>query len=197
MRKLWAGSAIGFAAAVLALIVGHLPLFVVAEAKLYDWRLSRAARAYGQPNTGIALVEINDASLIELAPLIGRWPWPRVTHASIIDFLAKGGAKVIAYDLQLTEPDSRLSFQYGDQVMSGDISDAELSAAIGRAGNVVLLADAVYEGVTGVESRPSDPLPDAGYPFSELAEPRDRIAAPMPAFAAGARALGHNRLELD
>src|ERR1700742_266667 len=33
-----------------------------------------------------------------------QWPFPRRYHAKVIDRLAKDGAKVIAYDVQFTEP---------------------------------------------------------------------------------------------
>jgi adenylate cyclase len=46
---------------------------------------------------------------------VGRWPWPRTRTAEIIQRLAEGGAKVIALDLVLREPDenSRLVLARG------------------------------------------------------------------------------------
>ena len=195
MRKLAAGLAIGIVAGALALAIGHTPPFVTAEAKLYDMRMRRAAGS-GAPRADIALVEINETSLRDLEPLLGRWPWPRLTHAMLIDFIAKGHPKAIAYDVLFTEPDSRLSFQFGDQVLSGAESDAALAGAVRRAGNVVLLAEAAYEGVTGTLARSSS-IPDAGYLYDEGAPERPVVTPPIPALAAGARALGHNWLVLD
>ena len=196
MRKLWAGAAIGMAAAIVALVISHQPLFVVGEAKLYDWRMQRAVRT-GQPRQDIALVEINEASLRELEPLLGRWPWPRVTHANLIDFIASGGPKVIAYDVLFTEPDTRLSFQYGEHVLSGDQSDGELGRAIQSAGNVIMLADAVFEGITGVAASEGRPIPATGYPETLPATPREIITPPLDAYTAAARAIGHNYLVID
>ena len=36
---------------------------------------------------------------------MGRWPWPRTRTAEIIQRLAEGGAKVIALDILMNEPD--------------------------------------------------------------------------------------------
>jgi CHASE2 domain-containing sensor protein len=62
---------------------GHHPL-EIAELKTYDWRLTQTAR----PDTArkdIALIEIDEYSLRNLQPYAGRWPWPRVVHAMLID----------------------------------------------------------------------------------------------------------------
>ena len=195
MRKLAAGLAIGLVAGALALAIGHTPPFVTAESKLYDMRMRWAARS-GAPRADIALVEINEISLRDLEPLLGRWPWPRLTHAMLIDFIAKGQPKAIAYDVLFTESDSRLAFQFGEQILSGAESDAALASAVRGAGNVILLAEAVNEGVTGTLAR-SASIPDSGYAHDEAAPERPVVTPPIAALAAGARALGHNWLVLD
>lgn len=195
MRKIAAGLGIGLVAGALALAIAHTPPFVTAEAKLYDMRMRWAARS-GQPRADIALVEINETSLRDLEPLVGRWPWPRLMHAMLIDFIASGEPRVIAYDVAFLEPDARLTFQFGDTVVSGAESDDALAASVRSAGNVVLLADAVYEGVTGTLAG-ADKVPDTGYPPIRDALERPVLTPPIPALAAGARALGHNFLALD
>jgi adenylate cyclase len=72
----------------------------------------------------IALVEINETSLRALEGVAGRWPWPRLVHASVIDFLARAPARVIVYDVLFTERDSRVGFDYGDSKWTGQESDA-------------------------------------------------------------------------
>jgi adenylate cyclase len=49
----------------------------------------------------VRVVAIDDASLASL----GQWPWPRTVLASVIDQLTKMGARVIALDMVLSEPD--------------------------------------------------------------------------------------------
>ena len=95
----------------------------------------------------IVLVDINDSTLNATEPVFGRWPWPRAVHASIIDYLTRTHARVIGFDILFLEPDSRGAFAIGGTTMSGSASDAALAASIARAGNVVLLADATYEGL--------------------------------------------------
>ncbi len=49
----------------------------------------------------IALVQIDDRTFTELGV---QWPFPRSLHARLIDRLSEAGAKVIAVDIQFTEP---------------------------------------------------------------------------------------------
>ena len=128
------------------------------ELKTYDWRLARTAR----PETArqdIVLVEIDEFSLRNLEPYAGRWPWPRVVHSMLLDYLARGPAKVIAYDVNFAEPDDQGSFEFGSATLSGAESDQYLADSIKAAGNVILLADATYEAAEGT----SREFPDAGF----------------------------------
>ena len=56
------------------------------------------------PTFPVRIVDIDEASLAK----IGQWPWPRSELARIVDRLAEAGAKTVAIDLILAEPD-RLS----------------------------------------------------------------------------------------
>jgi adenylate cyclase len=69
------------------------------ELRVLDWH----ARFRGPlpPPPRVSIVAIDEASL----ELVGRWPWPRTRTAEIIERLAEGGARVIALDLILREPD--------------------------------------------------------------------------------------------
>ena len=49
------------------------------------------------PDDRIVIVTIDDASLQELEPAIGSWPWPRAVTAAIIDYCSE--ARVIAVDV--------------------------------------------------------------------------------------------------
>lgn len=75
------------------------------------------------PPQDVVIVAIDENSLSQL----GRWPWPRKTHATLIDILKKENAKVIGLDIIFAEPSK------DDQA-----SDLLLSKAIAKAGNVVL-----------------------------------------------------------
>ena len=68
------------------------------ELKTYDWRLSRTADP-AAARQDIALIDIDEYSLRNLEPNTGRWPWPRVVHSRLIDYLARAPAKVVVYDV--------------------------------------------------------------------------------------------------
>jgi adenylate cyclase len=175
---------------------GGVQPFQALELRTYDWRLLRTAR----PETArhdIALVEIDEYSLRNLQPNAGRWPWPRVVHGELLDYLARASAKVIAYDVDLAEPDSRLGFAFGGSTLSGAESDKAMADAVRSAGNVILLADATYGG----ESTAAAPLPDAGYAHdiadgAGVAE-RKTVFLPFEALAHAASGFGHNLFVLD
>lgn len=79
-------------------------------------------RGTQSPPADVVLVAIDDASIGR----VNTWPFPRGLHAQVIDRLDAAGAKVIAYDVQFTEP-------------SGDpAQDDQLIRATRRAGDVVL-----------------------------------------------------------
>lgn len=52
------------------------------------------------PRSDILIVAIDNRSLNEA----GRWPWPRQRHAELVEKLAAGNPRVIAYDILFTEP---------------------------------------------------------------------------------------------
>lgn len=192
-RRLGVGVSIGVAAALLALLLAPTSLGTSLENLTYDWRM----RATARPDTArqdIVFVEINDSSIAALEPVFGRWPWPRVAHAGIIDFLSRAGAKVIAYDVLFLDADARAAFPIGDRQMTGADSDAALAASIARAGNVVLLGDATYEGLqSGADAASLIPttVPGRAWPVPGMPAWRS-FRAPLPLFANRAAAIGHN-----
>jgi adenylate cyclase len=60
-----------------------------------------AIRGDLDPAEDIAIVGIDDQSFRELGE---QWPFPRTLHAQAIRELDADGARVIAYDVQFTEP---------------------------------------------------------------------------------------------
>jgi CHASE2 domain-containing sensor protein/tRNA A-37 threonylcarbamoyl transferase component Bud32 len=76
---------------------------------------------------GLVLVNIDESTFNYLRDhhLHARWPFPRRYDARVIDELHRAGTKVIAVDVQFTEPSNR-------------VDDNALIRAVGRAGGVVL-----------------------------------------------------------
>jgi CHASE2 domain-containing sensor protein len=89
---------------------------VRADNIIYD-RFMRLAG--GEPDDRILVVAIDNRSLEAL----GRWPWPRETHAALINRLDAAGASAVAYDVLFTEPAP---------------GDETLAAALRAAGEVYL-----------------------------------------------------------
>lgn len=88
-----------------------------ADQSIYDTLQSVARRP---ARDDIVIVGIDDESLSR----IGRWPWPRAVHATVLDRLTEAGARAVLMDLMFTEPEG------GDA--RGDAALARSLAANGR-----------------------------------------------------------------
>ena len=172
---------------------GGVQILEAIELKTYDLRLSWTAHPE-RARKDIALVEIDESSLRNLQPNAGRWPWPRIVHAELLDYLASGPAKVIAYDIDFAEADSRTGFAFGGSTISGAESDKAMADSIKAAGNVILLADATFTG----DAAGAAPLPDTGYHLDVpgITE-RKVVYPPFDLLARSAAGLGHNLFVLD
>ena len=202
IRKLAAGVAIGVGAATVVLLLGAFGLLDESELQTYDWRMRQAyrARAGSNPfpiNPDIVLVEINDASIRDFAPAFGRWPWPRAAHAMLVDYLSRGKPKAIAIDLTFLEPERTSTYEIGGETWNSRDSDQALIDAVKRAGNVVLLADAVDAGLRDTANPPEAQWPAPPYRLDDRVEPRPVITLPFQSLAEAAAGLGQNFLIID
>ncbi|MEO8680562.1 MAG: adenylate/guanylate cyclase domain-containing protein [Vicinamibacterales bacterium] len=187
-------------ASALAGALGLLSFVRNIELKTYDRRVVATARpTETQPD--ISLVEINDDSLRRMEPLVGRWPWPRLVHAQLIDYLAAGGAKVIVYDVLFTERDHR-KFTVGDTEWSGEESDRALVDSTKRAGNVIHAAEASSAELIDPTRALAPALEGIAsfnqpFPADSCLERRPVVTPPFPELAAAARAVGHTLFIYD
>ncbi|MEP7154141.1 MAG: CHASE2 domain-containing protein [Betaproteobacteria bacterium] len=122
----------------LALLAVRGEWFWRVDQTLYDAAVSLFERP---PAPDIAIIGIDEQSLKQ----IGRWPWKRNIHATLLNRLTDAGAEVVVLDVILSERDR--TDPHGDQV---------LADAIRRNGKTVLpiTMDAV-EGVTTGEALPA------------------------------------------
>jgi len=92
----------------------------------------------------ILIVAIDEESLGR----IGRWPWSRRTHASLVKSLCAAGPVAIGLDIAFSEP--------GDD----ETADAELANAVAECGRVVLpmVIETAHTGGQVLESPPIQPL---------------------------------------
>ncbi len=142
-------------------VLGHARGLGRPDQTLYDAALKLSTRA---PSPDIVIIAIDDASLGR----IGRWPWPRAVHATLLQKLGAAHARAIGMDLILSEPELASGANPGD---------AALAAALSQAGNAVL--------PVMMQARDQDIRGAA------------RATLPVPALAAAATALGHIHLEID
>jgi adenylate cyclase len=97
------------------------------ELDTVDLRFS--IRGDEKPPPDIIVVGVDDDTFSELRE---QWPFPRSLHGKVIDRLHGDGAKVIAYDVQFTEP-------------TEEKEDLALFDAAANAGNVVFATTEVEE----------------------------------------------------
>lgn len=196
-RNLAIGGALALTAASLAIGAGLTAFTETVELKTYDLRMRLTADP-ADARSDIVLVDIDELSIRRLEPLIGRWPWPRLVHAALIDFLARSPARVVAYDVLFTDRDRVGRVQIGNTTWSGEDSDRALAEATQRAGNVIYAADVVFGGVENDAERPSHvDMPGPQYELAHSFEARPVLTAPFSELAAGSRAIGHNYFVLD
>src|SRR5215468_9396888 len=90
---------LGAAAAVVVLSIAGPRLITPLDLRAYDELLRRTARP---PPTGrVSIVAVDEKSIAE----IGQWPWRRDVVARLVGRLHDLGARVIAFDIILSEPD--------------------------------------------------------------------------------------------
>jgi adenylate cyclase len=107
-------------AAAFAIVAHATHLMRELELQTVDARFS--VRGTQSRPDDIATVEVDDRTFSELGV---QWPFPRSLHARLIDRLREDGAKVIAVDIQFTEPTT-------------ERQDSALIESVARAGGVIL-----------------------------------------------------------
>ena len=185
------GCAIGAASAALAWALGHTAFFRTVELKTYDYRVRMTADP-ASARRDIVLVTIDDSSIRRLEPQVGRWPWPRVVHANLIDYLARGAGeghrlrRPVHRAAAGVVPDRRRRPGPGE-------SDRTLAASAARAGNVVFAADVTADETALLDMRGVGRL-RAGQPFAAdpAFEARPGVILPYDELTDAAAAVGHN-----
>jgi len=191
--------AIPVAAALLAWAFGLLDFTHRIELQTYDLRVAATARP-SAPANDILLIAIDDESIRRMEPLVGRWPWPRLIHATVIDYLAAAGAKVIGYDILFAERDIR-KFMVADTEWTGEESDAVLVDSTKKAGNVVHIAEAssgeLIDPSRALRVNLDAPAFNVKLPYTVCGEQRPNITPPFAALAEASSGIGHSLLALD
>ncbi|MFZ4806768.1 MAG: CHASE2 domain-containing protein [Hyphomicrobiaceae bacterium] len=194
LRNLISIAAAVLAAAIVLRAADPVPVAQL-RAAVFDSYLRLAPRRV-DPAMPVRIVAIDEGSLAAL----GQWPWPRAVLADLIGQLHEAGAKVIALDVVLAEPDRMspdaiaraFAGQPGGDAMAAlaarlPSGDRRLGEAIARAGAVLGFA---ADDAGGPLAPPRLAFASAGDDprgfvpkFSGAVAPRDEIAS-------GARGLG-------
>jgi adenylate cyclase len=74
------------------------------ELKTLDWRF-RTLHDPARADSSVVIVDVDNLSLDVLRPSLGRFPWARDAWVKVVRYLAKGGARVIAFDFTFPDPD--------------------------------------------------------------------------------------------
>ncbi len=181
------------------------------ELRLTDW-LAAAPAADG-PSRAVVVVDIDEASLAAR----GQWPWPRYRLARLLEAVAQGGARSIALDVVLAEPDrtslaavrDAMAREFGleidlptDQRAVQD-NDRVLAQALSR-GPFVVAQHLLFDGPAGRDPACALPplpavlrLPAGGAPL-RLADAAGAICTlPVLAAAAGTSGFVNGHVDAD
>jgi adenylate cyclase len=115
----------GLGAAAIALTAYFFGILRTQELSTVDARFSIRGAQHQPKDVVVIGIDADTFSDFQNGNLASHWPFSRYYHAKVINTLRKDGAKVIAYDIQFTEPTS-------------PGPDNALIEAVRRAGNVVL-----------------------------------------------------------
>jgi len=91
---------------VLILFFMGIPILDMVELKSFDLRF--LSRGIEQPSPEIVMAVLDEKSL----DTEGRWPWPRVKIARLIDALSQDEVKGISFDIGFFEPDENTNLQF-------------------------------------------------------------------------------------
>jgi adenylate cyclase len=70
----------------------------------FDWLMRHRPIAYA-PDRDIVVLDIDEASLANLSPQYGRWPWPRQVLGEVATKLEAAGARAVTFDILFADPD--------------------------------------------------------------------------------------------
>lgn len=200
-QRVLVGFGLALLTGLLALALGRVPLIHGVEWKLYDLRMRRTIDPAHAPRT-IAIVDIDEDSIRDLEPVVGRWPWPRAIHARLIDYLAKAPARLIVYDVLFLEHDRQERITLGEAHLTGAESDQALVESTKAAGTVLYAAEATFAGqqdASGSADKGDAPVRElrGAYHLGEALEEVPLITPPFAELAAASLGVGHNRMVLD
>ncbi|WP_164932057.1 adenylate/guanylate cyclase domain-containing protein [Janthinobacterium sp. 17J80-10] len=92
--------------AALALELFGVQLFALTESRLADVYQRRHAAELA-PDPDIMVVDIDDASMVEMQEIAGLWSWSREIHADLLEVLNEFRPRAIVFDMTFSVRDAR------------------------------------------------------------------------------------------
>jgi adenylate cyclase len=188
-RKALLALALSLACGGVVLALSGAKVLETVELKTLDlrFRLSPNAR---RASPDVAIVAIDETSLLEFKRNGVVWNWPRDFYGALVQYLSRCGAKAVVFDLLFPDPD------IDRKGSDGADTDAAFAAALREAGNVVLAAQMaerasltsgnnalVRPGQVSLKGKASEEFPNA--------------VLPIESFQKGARLLGASNFKED
>ncbi len=101
-QALW-GLLIGVVAASLFISLHGIGALRALEYKTYDWRMVATRKAPPASGENVALLYVDEPSLVTMKEMGISWPWPRELYAGALEFAKRGGARAVVFDLFFSE----------------------------------------------------------------------------------------------
>jgi class 3 adenylate cyclase/CHASE2 domain-containing sensor protein len=127
---------IGIALTGLVIACDLAGLLTPAENFFYDLRARLCQHFSPPPTEKLVHVDIDDTAL----DVIGAYPWPRRKVAMMLEEIRLAGPKAVETDVLYSEPQLVQHEPIGEGKFETIDNDAELAAAIGRLGNMIVPA---------------------------------------------------------
>ena len=131
VRNLFVAFLVSLVTLSLVVLFSSTSMYSRLEDTVYD-NFFRTVKVDKNKTNGVAIVAIDDMSLIEGDSRELFWPWPRDMYAIISKFLVDHGAKAVVFDIIFSGPDLDRADSYGAE------NDSKFYDAIIETGKVVL-----------------------------------------------------------
>jgi class 3 adenylate cyclase/CHASE2 domain-containing sensor protein len=129
-----------------------------AEFKVYDFRINLFAGT-SQKSDDIILVLLDQDSIDWAQRERGwGWPWPRQAYAEFVDYMKKGGARSVAFDVLFSEPSIYRNSRQ-DEIIDGAVKSleaAQTAIAGGQGRSAGPLFRDVVRGLQNLSAREDD-----------------------------------------
>ncbi|WP_342618490.1 CHASE2 domain-containing protein [Rhodoferax sp. GW822-FHT02A01] len=149
----------------------------------------RARVLVAAPDPRVLIIDIDEPSLQRMAGEFGRWPWPRDTLATVLDYLERQKPAAIVWDIMFSD---------ADRISPG--GDAAFNAAVSRSshGHFSVVRLSPEADAKSAISRAVLPTLWAAEPAASASAPSATVAVIPPALPAiAASRLGYNNGYVD